>query len=222
VSKVVVAASAHPLFGVLERAADGVFPAVDGLVDVLPPDDAGTWAIAEFTGHAFVLTERSIGDSVFSGVDAFGGVTQPAFVLALAGGGVIGSHDLVLVRRGGSTAAALPETTDFDDHPRVRRARHHRHGVRVLGDERGLVTIGVGLAGRTELSVEVVAADHSAGVGRQLILGGVADVPTDALVFAQVAPGNAASVRAFLSCGFLPIGSEILIEPAGRPGHPSR
>jgi RimJ/RimL family protein N-acetyltransferase len=31
-------------------------------------------------------------------------------------------------------------------------------------------------------------------------------------VFAQVATGNAASLRAFLACGFVPIGSEVLIE----------
>jgi RimJ/RimL family protein N-acetyltransferase len=29
-------------------------------------------------------------------------------------------------------------------------------------------------------------------------------------VFAQVAPGNAASLRAFLAAGFRPIGSEVL------------
>jgi len=33
-------------------------------------------------------------------------------------------------------------------------------------------------------------------------------------VFAQVAPGNAASLRAFLAAGFVLIGSEVLIEPS--------
>jgi hypothetical protein len=28
-----------------------------------------------------------------------------------------------------------------------------------------------------------------------------------------VSPGNAASLRAFLRCGFTPIGAEVLIEP---------
>ena len=41
-------------------------------------------------------------------VDAFGGVTQPAFVLALAGDEAsIGSHDLVMVRRGGAPSQSL-------------------------------------------------------------------------------------------------------------------
>ncbi len=183
------------------------------MVEVLPPDRCGAWAIAEFTGHAFVLAARSPGDEVFERVDAFGGVTRPRFVLELAGDdAVIGSHDMVLVRRGGSAATALPVVTDFDDHPRVSAARRHRRDVRVLGDERGLVTIGTGLAGRTELTVEVVSGDPGTGAGRELILGGLADVPTGTRVFAQVAPGNAASVRAFLACGFTPIGSEILID----------
>lgn len=95
----------------------------------------------------------------------------------------------------------LSVITDYDDHPRVRGARHHRRDVRVLGDGRGLVTIGTGLAGRTELSVETVSGDPGRGAGRELILGGLADVPTGTRVFAQVAPGNAASVRAFLPAG---------------------
>ena len=91
----------------------------------------------------------------------------------------------------------------------------------MFGDATGLVTIGTGLVGRTELSVEVaggVASDVASGVaggvtgtGRRLILGGLATLPATELVFAQVAPGNAASLRAFLACGFRPIGSEILL-----------
>lgn len=207
------ASSPHPLLAVLESAAADVFPDVDGVVQVMPPDDAGTCAIVEFTGHAFVLTRRLSNDPVFVDIDAFGAATAPGFVLDVAGpAGWIGSHDLVMVRRGGAGRSVLPATAAFDDHPRVRRSRDHRRDVEVFGDERGLATIGRGLAGRTELSVEVVGTP-AAGSGRALILGAVAAVPDETLVFAQVAPGNAASVRAFLACGFVPIGSEILIEP---------
>ena len=31
-----------------------------------------------------------------------------------------------------------------------------------------------------------------------------------------LAPGNAASLRAFLACGFVPIGAEVLVEPDER------
>jgi len=212
--------SPHPLLGVLERAAAGVFPAVDGVVEVLPADHDGGWAIVEFTGHAFVLTDRAADEALFADVDAFGGVTHPRFVVELAGqDAVIGSHDLVVVRRGGGSSAPRLEASDVhDDHPRVERARHHRHDVRVLGDERGLVTIGTGLAGRVELSVEVVSGRHGAGAGRALVLGALADIGSDTFVFAQVAAGNAASLRALLACGFRPIGSEILIDVGPHTG----
>ena len=215
------APSPHPLLATLHDAADGSFPAVDGVVEVLPTDRRGTGAIVEFTGHAMVLTDRSPDDAVFAGVDAFGGVTQPRFVVGVAGArAAIGSHDLVLVRRGGSDSDPLPTTDRHDAHPRVIRARHHRQDVVVFGDERGLVTVGSGLVGRTELSVEVVGR-HGAGAGRALILAALATVPPEVRVFAQVAPGNAASVRAFLACGFLPIGSEILFEVATGAGDPA-
>jgi hypothetical protein len=32
-------------------------------------------------------------------------------------------------------------------------------------------------------------------------------------VFAAVAPGNARSLRAFLSEGFVPVGSEVIVQP---------
>jgi RimJ/RimL family protein N-acetyltransferase len=36
-------------------------------------------------------------------------------------------------------------------------------------------------------------------------------VPAEAVVWAQIAPGNAASVRAFLAAGFQPVGAEALL-----------
>ena len=202
----------HPLAAALVAAARGAFPPVDGQVEVLPPDQSGTEAIIEFTGHAMVLTGREPDDPLFCGVDAYGGAGDPRFVVALAGRAPIGTHDAVLVRHGGATSDPLEETDRYDDHPRVIRARHHRRSVRVLGDSTGLVTIGTGLVGRTELSVELTGDRSNGGAGRALILGGLATVSSTELVFAQVAPGNAASLRAFLACGFRPIGGEILIE----------
>jgi hypothetical protein len=37
--------------------------------------------------------------------------------------------------------------------------------------------------------------------------------PWRSLVPAQVAPGNAASVRAFLAAGYRPVGAEVLLVP---------
>jgi hypothetical protein len=152
-------------------------------------------------------------------VDGFGGATQPDVVRWLAGpDGWAGCLDAVLVARGtgsGGDGGRLRETAEHDDHPRVVRSRAHRDDVRVYADDDGLVTVGIGLAGRTEVSLELLGGRvHGRGAGRRLIADALDLVPHGQLVWAQVAPGNAASLRAFLSCGFTPIGSEILIGPA--------
>jgi hypothetical protein len=38
-------------------------------------------------------------------------------------------------------------------------------------------------------------------------------VPEDRPVWAQIAPGNASSLRAFLAAGYEPVGSEVLFTP---------
>ena len=43
---------AHPLLTVLLRAAEGIFPAVDGQVDFLPGLPGGLRHVVSFTGHA--------------------------------------------------------------------------------------------------------------------------------------------------------------------------
>ena len=210
----------HPLYAALIAAAHGTFPLVDGGVDVCEPDEHGAMACVEFTGHSFVLTTREPAAVLARGADGFGGATHPDLLRWLAGPrGVIGSHDAVLVARGcgDGRRAAVRERTDLDDHPRVRRARHHRRDVRVFADQHGLITIGTGLVGRREVSVELFAPDRRAavappGAGGALIDEALRLVPANDLVWAQVAPGNAASLRAFLRCGFVPIGAEVLIE----------
>ena len=204
----------HPLHAALIAAAHGRFPDVDGLVDVYPPDESGTVACVEFTGHSVVLTDRDRHDVIANGADGYGGATHPDLLRWLAGPtGTIGCHDAVLVATG-TGGGSLPERSDLEHHPRVARARRHRRAVRVHGDEFGLVTIGVGLVGRWEVSVELfdpVQAPN--GAGSALIAEALRLIPAGDLLWAEVSPGNAASLRAFLRCGFTPIGAEVLIEP---------
>ena len=203
---------AHPLARVLRDAAHGAFPPVDGRAELLPPDGSGTRAVVSFTGRSYLLTELPSDAFDDLDLDGFGAATHPDVLLRVAGGAAIGSLDVVLVRPGAGVPTPLAERSDLEHHPRVERARHHRRDVRVLGDERGFVTIGRGLVDRTEMSVELLVHAHGEGAGRQLIRDGLGAIATNELVFAQVAPGNAASLRAFLACGFRPIGSEVLIE----------
>jgi hypothetical protein len=211
--------AAHPLAGVLTAAAAGAFPPADGGVDVLPPDPRGFRAVVSLTGHAYVLADVDPAALRRRGADGFGGASQPDVLRWLAGpAGTIGSLDVALVAPAavaGRPGPALARRYDLDDHPRVQRARHHRHDVEVYGDEAGLVVLGRGLVGRWELSVERYAG-AGGGHGRRLISSGLGQVPAGERCWAQVAPGNAASLRAFLACGFVPVGSEVIIEPAAR------
>jgi L-amino acid N-acyltransferase YncA len=51
---------------------------------------------------------------------------------------------------------------------------------------------------------------RNSGLGRRLAVAARHLVP-DRPVWAQIAPGNAASVRAFLAAGFRPVGAEALL-----------
>jgi hypothetical protein len=179
----------------------------------------GHHAVVEFTGHAVILTDRDPAEVLARAGDGFGGAAHPDVVRWLAGpGGLIGSHDAVLVARAsgaGASGSRLVETSVHDGHPRVVRSRSHRLDVRVFADDDGLVTIGTGVAGRLEVSVELLDGRvHGGGAGRRLVTEALALIPAGRLLWAQVAPGNAASLRTFLSCGFRPIAAEILLHPA--------
>ncbi|WP_229074911.1 hypothetical protein [Actinoplanes sp. DH11] len=196
-------------------AADGRFPPVDGGVTVMPPLAGGLACSIAFTGHAVIATGRAEDEVLARKPDGFGGSMSPDFLRWLAGpAGWIGVIDATLVRRGTGGTPQLPALDGADEHPRVRYAKEVRTDVRIFGDERGLITVAAGLAGRTELSIEV--ADPQAGSrghGRSLITDALTLVPAGEPVFAAVSPGNARSLRAFLATGFLPIGSEVLLRP---------
>lgn len=191
----------HPLLDVLLAAADGVFPPADGRAVYLPPLPGDAAAVVSLTGRAYLATDRHVPD-----LDGFGSALQPEVLRRIAGERRIGTIDVTLVARG-LGGGSLSLRTDLDEHPRVRYARSLRESVQVYGDERGLVTIARGLAGRTEMSVEV----GTPGTGRALIHAARQLVPPGAPLFAAVAPGNARSLRAFLAEGFVPLGSEVLI-----------
>jgi hypothetical protein len=203
----------HPLLDLLIKATDGRFPSVDGNVTVVPPLLRGWECSVAFTGHAVIATELPADQVLLHGADGFGGSLAPDFLRWMAGvGGVIGVTDATLFAIG-TGKSTLSLRTDLDDHPRVRHARELRAAVAVYGDERGIVTLADGLAGRREMSVEATPAGQGRGWGRSLIADARGLVPIGQPVFAAVSPGNARSLRAFLGAGFTPIGSEVLIRP---------
>jgi hypothetical protein len=85
-------------------------------------------------------------------------------------------------------------------------------------DRSGLLVVGRGLAGRWEAAFEVSGFSRGRGLGRTLAAVSMLAVPRGERVFVQVAPGNAASLRAVLAAGFHPIGAEVLfLKDGGAP-----
>lgn len=218
----------NQLLRALLDAAENDFPPVDGRITVLPPlpappNSAAAGyeinAVVAFTGHAFIATCVDKTSLLAAGADGYGGASSPDVLRLIAGTpsnagcqAQIGVLDATLVGRGlGGGSASLAECSDFDDHRRVRHARSIRHHVRVFGDERGLVTIAAGLAGRPEISVEAAPEGQGRGWGRSLVIDTLRLFPEGATVFAAVAPGNARSFRMFASLGFVVVGGEVVI-----------
>lgn len=200
---------------------DGRYPPSDGGFRVVEPDrTTGQHAVLAFTGHAVVATDRTHEQVAALGLDGYGGAHHPDVLRVLAGpGGWIGVLDAVLVARGtGVGGTTLGRTADLDDHPRVAYARETRVAVEVLADERGLVTLGKGLGARTELGLELTEARTGQQAGRALLRDVLAELPAGDAVWASCAPGNARSLRALLAAGFVPVGSEVILQPSAAPG----
>ncbi len=202
----------HPLLGVLEAAAEGHPPPVDGGVTFLPELAGGNRSIVALTGHAFLCTGQAPGDFADLELDGFGAALDPRAILRLADGGRIGVNDVILTIEGTGGGIDLPPTDIWDDHHRVAHAVAMRSDVRVYGDPSGFVTIAKGLAGRNELSIEITDPGAVPGLGRRLLERARGAVEPGTWLFAAVSPGNARSLRSFLAAGFTPIGSEVIID----------
>ncbi|MCZ2829365.1 hypothetical protein O2W14_11020 [Modestobacter sp. VKM Ac-2986] len=98
------------------------------------------------------------------------------------------------------------------EHPRVQRAHRHRTDVRTwtTPDGSALLVLGRGVAGRWEAGIEVDPAARGRGLGTALAVTARALLPEPAPLWAQVAPANVASLRAFLAAGWRPVGAEVL------------
>jgi hypothetical protein len=212
----VEAPTRHPLLDILYEAAAGRFPPQDEAAEILPSPPGPSDAVCAFTAHHVIATSLDP-DVVRAHLpeDPFTGPLSPAFLHRLGEdlGSSPGSLDLVMAVSGARPATSFSLRRVLDgDHPRLARAARHRTRVTAYEPPEGggIVILGRGLAGRLELSVEVDAPERDAGLGRTLIRAGLGEAPFGEPVYAQVAPGNAASVRAFLAAGFTPIGSEVL------------
>lgn len=74
---------------------------------------------------------------------------------------------------------------------------------------------GGALGGGREVAFEVDPTRRNRGLGRSLVAAARQLTPPGEPLFAQVAPGNAASLRVVEAAGFRPIGAEVLFHRGG-------
>jgi hypothetical protein len=133
---------------------------------------------------------------------------NPPFLTALGArtGRTASNLDVVLVAHGNGvpTGTLTPFT---GSHPRA--LVQDRVDVRMWTVDGGFALLGHGVAGRCEVAVEVDVPGR--GLGRGLFAAVLGEVPAGTPVWAQVAPGNVASLRALLAAGYRPVGAEVLL-----------
>lgn len=220
-------------------AADGRFPVADGGWRRMPPWRPGLEAAYAFTAHAVMCVHDDVDSALLEalGADGLGGAQAPSLLTMLAGPGAwTSSLDVVLFRPAGGRTSAQPaspggesrpapmpplvERPDLACEPRVAYAARLRSELTVFGyadpARAAVAIVGRGLAGLRELSYELEPDRRGRGEGTTFVRAALRALGRQSLV-ACVAPGNVASLRILLACGFIPVGSVQLLRR--RPGY---
>ncbi|OIJ88735.1 GNAT family N-acetyltransferase [Streptomyces colonosanans] len=204
---------------ILDAAARGVFPPADGGTTVVRQHAHRDAGVLAFTAHSVVFTDedpRWVRETLHClDCDALAAAMNPRFLAAFMER-TGRTHDTIDLLSVATPLPGAPPLTlrEIDDpgHPRVVRARTRRDDVRVWAADGGVLVLGRGIAGRLETAVEVDEEARHRGLGRALVSAArhLAAEP----VWAQVAPGNARSLRAFQAAGYRPVGAEALLVSA--------
>lgn len=209
----------HPLAQRLHDAAHGRYPVFDGSVEVVPSPGPPCDALVAFTGHYVLAADvdaREVADRW--PVGELSVPFSPASLVWLAErlGRLPLTHDALLVTIGdGEGAPSWLRRDDDVIHARVDEAAHFRSIESLWTDDAGsLLLIGRGLCGRWEVGFDVAPDHRGAGLGRRLVSAARGLVPAGEPLWAQVAPGNAASMRSTLAAGFVPVAAEVLFTRA--------
>lgn len=206
----------HPVSDLLAGVAAGRLPPADAAVQVHPQPPGRSAAVLAFTAHHVVAADVHP-DWVHDRMDPqdLGSPMKGAFLVALAE--LLrrrqGALDAVLVAPGRAGGPALDLEPMAGDHPRLARAHRYRTEIRAYAVPEApgaMVLVGRGFAGRWETAFEVPQGEQGRGYGRALAAAARHLVPPGEPVWAQVSPGNAASLRTVLAAGYLPVGAEVL------------
>ncbi len=204
----------HALAEIIEDAANDRFPPVDGGWHRVDPWKSGIEAVVAFTGHAVFAVHAGTTDESLAemGADGFGGAHDPRLLAELAGPeGWIDSLDVLLVGRGtGPTQPGLvPRPTSrpipgcSSRPPTVTTCRSSGSTTRNGRRSWCWPAVWPGCQRSASSSTLLIGAARALRWWK----AGLRLIPEGELVVAAAAPGNAASLRALLSAGFVPVGS---------------
>ena len=205
----------------LRDAERGMWPSADGSILAVPAVSGAVAAVFGFTAHLFVAVD-GLGQGELDVLLPDGDLSaplNPPFLAWLEArcGARVNNVDAVLLAPV-SPVAEIPSwltEASVRDHARVQRSQRHRSATRVFACDGGLVLVGRGVAGRLEMAFEVDPAYQGQGLGRRLAAASLAIAAavdeSCTHVWAQCAPGNAASLRTLLAAGFAPAGAEALL-----------
>lgn len=202
----------------LAEVAAGRPPAPDGSVTLVAPGPEGLAAVLAFANHHVIVADvpepwlrRRLDPHDVSAP------LRARFLDDLADrlGRTYDNLDLVLVADPlpGEPTLALERVSPDADHPRVARSLAYRTEVRAFetSDRAGVLLLGRGVGGRWETAFEVAPEARGRGLGRALVTAARHLVPDGEALWAQVAPGNVASLRAVLAAGgWRPVGGEVV------------
>lgn len=200
---------------ILARAADGQVPEPGAGPTVVPQPSPRHAGVIAFTAHNVIFAD--VGEDWIRSRLPEGDLSaplNPPFLRDLEErtGRRVNNIDMLALAapETGPAPVDLAEVTDAA-HPRVERAHRYRDDVRVWTCPGAVLIIGRGVGGRWEVAIEVDPKGRGRGLGRALARAARHLSPHP--LWAQIAPGNAASVRAFLAAGYVPIGAEALLVP---------
>jgi GNAT superfamily N-acetyltransferase len=208
------------LAGLLSMVESGKPLPTDPWLTVVPQPGSRAAAVLAFPGYIVVAADVPP-DWVHAQLPEpdLSAPLNPPFLAVLCTrlGRRVNNIDMVMLAEpmAGDPGIELELVADAE-HPRVQRAHRYRDGVRAWRSAPadaagGVLIVGRGLAGRWEAAIEVDEQSRNAGLGRRLAAAARHLVPDGRPIWAQIAPGNAASVRAFLAAGYQPVGAEALL-----------
>ena len=208
--------TAHPLRALLDGLAHGRFPPVDGVVEVVPSPGGKADAIVGVTGHFMLAADIAPAEVAARIPDGDLSVPMSSATLTWLADRLdskAATFDALLVRLGdGSGVPDWLHEVDWHDHPRVERALRYRRDQRVFvaDDEAAVLIVGRGVCDRWEFGFEVMPDAQGRGLGRKIAHAAAGLLPAGEPLWGQVAPGNAASLRALTAAGYAPVGAEVL------------